>query len=431
MQAVILSIGDELVLGQTVDTNSAYLSDQLVRMGVSTLYHQTVADDLEATAIAIEQASRRVELVLISGGLGPTDDDLTRQALAKAMGVELTLHEPSVEVIRAMFTRRGREMPDRNKIQAMHPCGTTIIPNTCGTAPGIRAVLGRATIYVMPGVPREMFAMFSLSVLPELRSASGSRDVILTAKVNTFGQGESTIGERLGDLMDRARNPKVGTTVADGLVSVRVRSEFPRAQEAQRQMDQTLAQVEERLGPVVFGRDGQSLAESLVALLRKRGLKLAVAESCTGGALGKLVTDVPGSSQAFLGGWVTYSNALKQSQLGVPEALLIQHGAVSQPVARAMAAGAIERSGADVSLAITGVAGPDGGTPEKPVGMVWIALGWREASGALRTDALRCDLGGERDLVRDRAAKSAMQMLRFHLLNVPLESFSFGRRVAQ
>ncbi|MCX5659998.1 MAG: competence/damage-inducible protein A [Planctomycetota bacterium] len=431
MKAAILSIGDELVLGQTVDTNSAYLSDQLVRLGIPTLFHQTIADDQAATTEAVIRASKTVDLILISGGLGPTEDDLTRQALADAMGEELVLHEPSVEVIRAMFGKRGREMPERNKVQAMHPAGSQMIPNSCGTAPGIHARLHQAAIYVMPGVPSEMFAMFQKSVLPDLQKHTGTRDVILTAKVNTFGMGESTVGEKLGELMNRTRNPKVGTTVADGFVSVRVRSEFPDAAKAQAELDDTLAQVEARLGSIVFGRDAQRLQESLVALLKAKGLKLATAESCTGGALGKMVTDVAGSSAAYVGGWVTYANAMKQSQLGVPEAMLKAHGAVSQPVARAMAAGALERGGADVALAITGVAGPDGGTPEKPVGLVWIALAFKDKAGRTQTDALRCEFGSGREMVRDRATKSAMQLLRFQLLGMPLDQFSFGKRVAE
>lgn len=431
MQAAILSIGDELVLGQTIDTNSAYLSDQLVRLGIPTLYHQTIADDQAATSEAIVRASKTVDLILISGGLGPTEDDLTRQALADAMGVDLVLHEPSVEAMRAMFGKRGREMPERNKVQAMHPVGSEMIPNSCGTAPGLKARLRQAAIYVMPGVPSEMFVMFQKSVLPDLVGLTGSRDVILTTKVNTFGAGESSVGEKLGTLMDRKRNPKVGTTVADGFVSVRVRSEFPDAAKAQAEMDDTLAQIEARLGAIVFGRDATKLQASLVSLLKEKRVRLATAESCTGGALGKLITDIPGSSAVYQGGWVTYSNAMKQSQLGVPEAMLARHGAVSQPVARAMAAGARERAGADLAVSITGVAGPDGGSAEKPVGLVWIGLAYKDAAGRVQTDALRCDLGGEREMVRDRAAKSAMQILRFHLLGVPFEQFTFGKRVAE
>jgi nicotinamide-nucleotide amidase len=431
MQAIILSIGDELVLGQTVDTNSAYLSAELVRMGIGTLYHQTVADDRAAIAEAIVLASKKVELVIITGGVGPTDDDLTRDALADAMGAPLVEHAGSVEAIRQMFTRRGRVMHDRNKLQALHPAGSEVIPNTCGTAPGIKARLNRATMYVTPGVPSEMFAMFRLAILPDIQKntsgggAGGGRGVILTAKVNTFGAGESTVAEKLGDLMDRKRNPVVGTTVAGGVVSVRVRSEFAQVAEAQRAMDDTFSQIERKLGPIVYGRDNDTLQHSVLHLLKERKQTLATAESCTGGLLGAMLTDIPGSSAAYLGGWVTYANHMKARELGVPAALLERHGAVSQEVVRAMAQGAIEQSGADWSLAITGIAGPDGGTAEKPVGTVWVGLGRKGAA----TDAFRFDLGGEREIIRDRSAKSALQLLRFALMGVDAGELTFGRRV--
>ncbi len=239
MQAVILSIGDELVLGQTIDTNSAFLSDQLVRLGIGTLYHQTIADDRAATADAIVRASNVAELILISGGLGPTDDDLTRQALADAMGADLVLHAPSVEAIRAMFRRRGRDMPERNQTQALHPRGSQMIPNTCGTAPGIKAKLHRATIYVMPGVPSEMVTMFELAILPEViaqpEHPTGSSGVILTAKINTFGLGESTVAEKLGDADGPDAQPQGGHHRGRrrAVSGVRVRSEIPRPKQAQ------------------------------------------------------------------------------------------------------------------------------------------------------------------------------------------------------
>lgn len=452
MRAIILSIGDELVLGQTVDTNSAFLSAELVRLGIGTLYHQTVADDCPAITEAIVRASQAAELVLISGGLGPTEDDLTRDALAAALQAPLVEHAPSVELIRQMFARRGRTMPERNKIQALHPAGSQVIANSCGTAPGIKACLNRATLYITPGVPSEMVAMFRLSILPEIEkysvegsSSSGSsgdgnsggnsggtegnhssarRDAILTAKINTFGSGESTVAEKLGELMDRRRNPLVGTTVAGGVVSVRVRSEFADPAQAQRELDQTIQLIEQRLGPIVYGRDSDTLALAVLKILKERGQTLATAESCTGGLLGAVITDTPGSSAAYLGGWITYANQMKVSELGVPAALIEKHGAVSQPVARAMAEGALRKSGSDWSLAITGVAGPEGGTAEKPVGLVWLALARR--GGA--SDALRCDLGSERDIIRDRSAKAALQLLRFHLLHVPVEELTFGRR---
>ncbi|MAE64405.1 MAG: competence/damage-inducible protein A [Phycisphaeraceae bacterium] len=428
MQAIILSIGDELVLGQTVDTNSAYLSGKLAELGIGTVYHATVADDQDAIARAILRAAKDANLVLISGGLGPTEDDLTRQALAQAMGVGLVEHAESIKAIEQRMMRAGRTMPPRNRVQALHPEGSNVIENTCGTAPGIHARIGDAEIFVTPGVPKELYVMFERSILPRLDPQQATRQVILTTKVNTFGLGESAVAERLGDLADRNRNPVVGTTVSQATVAVRIRSEFEDGSDARRQLDDTIRAVEHRLGALVFGRDDTTIQQSLVSLLAERGLIMATAESCTGGLIGKMVTDVPGSSDVYHGGWVTYSYAAKSHQLGVPEALLQQHGAVCEPVAEAMATGALERSGADLALAITGIAGPGGGSEAKPVGTVWIALADRTSGDAPHVMAVRFVLPGDRESVRQRSAKCALQMARFHLLGISLDELHFGRR---
>ena len=432
MEAIILSIGDELVLGQTVDTNSAYMSAQLARRGIATRYHMTVPDDQPAIAAAIDQCLGQAGLLIISGGLGPTEDDLTRQALADALGQPLVLHEPSVEHIRRMFSARSLSMPKRNQVQAMHPRTTQIVPNPWGTAPGIRAQVKGTDLFVLPGVPAEMKGLFESVILPELQSAQQSRQVILTAKINSFGLGESTVAERLGSLMSRDRNPKVGTTVADAIVSVRVRSEFDVPDDAARQLEETVNQVIEQLGPVVFGRDEQSLQETLVSELAERGLTVSTAESCTGGLLGKMITDVPGASRVYRAGWVTYSNEAKVGQLQVEQQLLDTHGAVSGEVACAMAVSALKLSGADLGVAITGIAGPNGGTEDKPVGTVWIALAHRRdgaAADPIATDALQLQLGGDRQQIRDRAARAACQMLRLHVLGHPIDLMQWGRHV--
>jgi len=433
MHAIILSIGDELVLGQTVDTNSAYLSAQLASRGIMTRFHQTIADDQDAIAQAFTWASNEADLVIVTGGLGPTEDDLTRQALAQAMGVELVVDEESLAAITGYFAKRNRIMPDRNRIQAMQPRGCKAIPNSCGTAPGMQVQFSRAMIFVTPGVPSELFAMFRLSVVPyldELAAAQPAlRRTILTQKINTFGLGESDVAEKLGELMDRKRNPLVGTTVSDGLVSVRIRSEFDDPQKAQAELDYTITQAERLLGPVVIGRESQTMQAALVELLLAKKATLATAESCTGGLVAKSITDVAGSSAVFAGGWVTYANEMKAAQLNVPMSLIEKHGAVSEPVARSMAQGAIEKSGATLSVAITGIAGPGGGTEAKPVGTIWIAIGSRDqATGTIATDARLYYLPGDREQIRDRAAKCAMQMLRFHIMGIPLDELRWGRK---
>jgi competence/damage-inducible protein CinA-like protein len=425
MSAVILSIGDELALGQTVDTNSAYLAARLAELGIVTRYHQTLADDRAAIADALTQAAQGADLLLVTGGLGPTGDDLTRQALADAMGVELKEDPVSLEAIKAFFAERGIQMSDANRVQAMLPAGAAMIQNACGTAPGIRATLQGADLFVMPGVPQEMREMYHATVLPALKRRVGVGRVILTTKVNTFGLGESVVGQMLGNLMDRDRNPTIGTTVCDAIVSVRVRSESHDAGEAKALLDATAAKVEKCLGPIVFGRNDQTLTSTLVTGLRDAGLTMATAESCTGGLIGKLVTDVPGASEVYAGGWVTYTDQLKQSQLGVSAELLQSHGAVSGPTVCAMAAGAAQRSGADLALSVSGIAGPTGGTPDKPVGTVWLGLASPAAAGTPHTRAVLVRLPGDRAAVRTRAALCALQLARLHLAHRPVTDMSW------
>lgn len=414
MKAVILSIGDELILGQTVDSNSAWLSAGLSDHGVMTLYHKTVADDVEATVSALKEACTQADLVIVTGGLGPTEDDLTRQALAQFMNKPLDMHPPSLERIRAFFKSLNREMPVKNRIQAMVPRGSEVLDNDWGTAPGIRAQAGKTRIYVFPGVPREMMKMAEHYIFSHFRRGTGS--ALVLEAMHTFGAGESTVAEKLGDLMRRDRNPLVGTTVSGGIVTVRIRSESPTMALARKNMAVTVKAVATRLGPLVFGHGDETLPGVVARLCREKHVKVSLAESCTGGLVSKLLTDCAGSSAWFRGGWVTYSNALKTSELGVPSELIRHEGAVSAAVAEAMALGALMKSGADMALSLTGVAGPAGGTEEKPVGTVWIALAALNGEGS-NVKSERFQFPGDRDMVRDRAAKTAINWLRLELLS--------------
>ena len=413
MNAVILSVGDELVLGQTVDTNSAWLSAKLTGSGVMTTYHKTVADDQAAIAAAVREAAATADLVIVTGGLGPTADDLTRQALADVLGKPLDLHPPSLERIRKFFKSLGREMSPSNRIQAMVPRGGEILDNDWGTAPGIKLQTGKASIFVFPGVPREMIPMYDRYVVPALGRKSGR--TILTETLQTFGAGESTVAEKLGDLMRRDGNPMVGTTVSGGIVSVRIRSDFPTPEPARVHLNRVTKAVEERLGLLVFGRGTMTLQETVGRLLQKAGHTVATAESCTGGLVARLLTDLPGASSYFRGGWIVYADALKEHELGVSASVLAAHGAVSEQTVRLLAAHAARKAQTDYALAVSGVAGPDGGSPEKPVGTVWIALAAGGEAGD-RVTAERFQFPGDRDMVRDRAAKAALNMLRLHLL---------------
>ncbi len=414
MDAIILSIGDELTLGQAVDTNAAWLSARLVERGIGSLYHLTIPDDRAAIARAVRRAAGEAELVIATGGLGPTADDLTRQALADALGAPLAMNAAALARIEEFFKNRQWPMTPSNRTQALFPLGAEGLENSCGTAPGLKLRLGGATIVSLPGVPVEMMAMFDRHVAPLLTAQTGR--VILTAILHTYGLGESRVGERLGELMDRARNPKVGTTVAGGVVSVRIRSEFPTAAQARAEMDATAADVRRRLGTAVYGEGATTLPEVVGRLLKERGRTVATAESCTAGLVGKLLTDSAGASAYYLGGWIVYANALKSAALDVPADLIARAGAVSEITARRMAEQALARSGADYALALTGVAGPDGGSAEKPAGTVWIALA-RRGSGAPEVHAERFVFPGARDLVRERAAKTALNILRLSLFH--------------
>ena len=414
-QAIILSIGDELVLGQTVDTNSAWISGQLSSAGVKIVGHATVPDDQSLVEKALSDAKDHCDILIISGGIGPTEDDLTRQALAAVMRVPLELDEAALKALTAFYRFLKRDMPESNKIQAMLPRGSTMIENTCGTAAGIRATLKSQTgnsceVFVMPGVPKEMKAMFSRDIMPWIKQHGGG-SAIVSRTLHTFGLGESNIAEILGDLMRRNRNPSVGTTVSGGVVSLRVNSYFSSPDEAQKNADDIVAQCRTKLGELIYGQEEQTLAGCTGELLKQSKMKIATAESCTGGLLAKYLTDIPGSSAYLTHGWVTYANQAKVDQLGVSQMTLEQFGAVSEETAREMAAGAKLKSGADIAIGITGVAGPDGGTSAKPVGMVCIGMAFKEQ---VVTRTFR--FSGDREFVRDRSAKMAMAMVRYHLL---------------
>ena len=402
MKAAILSIGDELILGQTQDTNARWLGARLADRGVPCVQFRVVPDDLAAQAAALRELAAVAQVVIVTGGLGPTDDDLTREALRVAMGDAnpLVLDAPSLEALDRWFTHRGRSMPDINRRQAMRPSGAECLRNDFGTAPGLRGSVGGATIVCLPGPPREMEPMFEQFVLPLL-----PKQAMTTGVVHAFGQGESFLAERLGDRMHRDRNPLVGTTASGSVVSARVRGRDAAAEPAAMQAE--LAAIEALWKPFAFGRGTTTLAGALGAALRERGLTMALAESCTGGLAGSLVTAESGSSAWFMGGLMTYANEAKRDLCGVPEALIAEHGAVSAPVAAALARGARERLRADWAASITGVAGPNGGSDAKPVGTVYIGV-----SGPDFESVRRFRYPGERAIVRDRAAKTALVLLR-------------------
>lgn len=407
--AQLLAIGTELTLGQGLDTNSPWLAQRLSALGVRTMAHVTVPDELDEIVSALRRAADQADIVLCTGGLGPTDDDLTRAALAQAAGVQLVLHESSLQHLRDFFAQRRRDMPERNRVQACLPAGAESLPNACGTAPGISMRIGAASVFSMPGVPHEMRAMFEQYVAPKLRGGG----VLLSRAIRTCGRAEAEVNDLLGDLMLRGRNPEVGTAASLGEIIVRINAEAADEPCANRLLDETERMVRERLTWAVYGRGDETLGSAVGTILGHRRQTVCVAESCTAGLLGAMLTETPGSSAYFLGGVIAYSNRCKQDLLGVAAATIDGFGAVSAEAAEEMARGAQRRFQADHSLAITGIAGPGGGTPEKPVGLVY--LGYADRHSAASKE-LHYGPDQPRQEIRQRAARAALQWLRRRLL---------------
>jgi nicotinamide-nucleotide amidase len=411
MNGIIISTGDELVAGLTDNTNASWLSRKLSELGIACREQITVGDDQAALAAVISRAIGACDLLLITGGLGPTQDDITRAALAVALGEELIQDDQALAWIELFFRKINRPMPASNRVQSLRPASAQCVENTCGTAPGLLAHKGTTDIFVMPGVPREMQAMFENSFIPKLAGRCGKK-VTRVIKLNTFGAGESWIGEKIADLMQRDGNPRIGTTVHDGVVSIRIYA-TAQPQEVEAMMIKARHQLQERLGELIFSKGKSALEQVLAVMLTEAQQTIATAESCTGGLLAQLLTSVTGSSKYFLRGWVTYSNAAKEQDLGVPAELIAKHSAVSEEVAQAMAQRAKERAKSDWGVGITGIAGPSGGTPEKPVGLVYIAL-----AGPQGVYGRRCQFPGDRAGIRLRAAQMALTLLRLKLLGL-------------
>ena len=381
MKAEILTIGDELLRGEIVDTNKSFLSERLLRFDVETRFHSSVCDDPDDMADAFRRAAGRADVVLVSDGLGPTRDDITLEVLARTFGRDLVQDEPSLAAIRAFFARLGREMSPSNEKQALLPEGVEVLPNPVGTAPGCMLEAGGAIFFCLPGVPRELARMLDEEVLPRLaaRLRPAARGVMRATLLRTFGMGESTLEDELKDLA-REEGVSLGfrTAFPDNYLRPVVRAATEA--EASARLERVCEAIEKRLGPLIYGRDEETMEQALGGLLVARGLSLSVAESCTGGLLAERISAVPGASRYFEGGVVAYADDAKRELLGVPEALLAAHGAVFASVARAMVEGAQACFGADLAVSTTGISGPDGGTAEKPVGLVFV--GFADARGS-------------------------------------------------
>ena len=418
MKVEIVTIGDELLLGFTIDTNSAHLARELAGIGVEITHRSSVRDNATDIAGAVKQALDRTGAVITTGGLGPTADDLTKPSIAALFGKAMYRDDAIVDSMKARWARLKRTgaFPESNIAQAMIPDGAVILPNRHGSAPGIwlEDEKGR-WVAMLPGVPREMRGLLADELLPKMRAlveseSHGAAPVIRSRTLRTTGVAESALADQLGELARGVDGMGVAFLPSVDSVDLRVTARGVPAEEADAMLEAAVLKLRNSAGRYVYGEEGADLAEIVLAACRKRGLRLAVAESCTGGMVGTRLTAVPGSSDVFLGGVIAYDNSVKRELLGVTDADLEQHGAVSEEVASAMA-GAVRRMlKADIGIGITGVAGPGGGTSAKPVGMVWVAI-----SGL--GDEARClRLFGTREEVRQRASQAALDMVR-HLLS--------------
>ena len=410
LSAEIIAIGSELLAPDRSDTNSLWLTEQLNSIGIEVKLKTIVGDDDARLEEAIRDALRRSKVVITTGGLGPTEDDITRKVAARAMGRRLLLDEAVLEEIREKFKAFGRPMPERNSRQAMVIDGAEVLPNPNGSAPGLFIEHEGTSVALLPGPPREMKPMFENHILARLGSKAGNL-VVVRRVLKVAGMGESAVDEKIAPVYTQYTNPQTTILFNKSEIEVQLTATARTREEAEALLDKVSMQIEEKLGHSIFSFRGETIEEVVGLKLSLGGYTLAVAESCTGGLIAQRLTDVPGSSKYFIEGVVAYSNDAKMRRLDVEPILIMEHGAVSAPVAEAMAVGIRRRANSDFGLSVTGIAGPDGGSEEKPVGLVYIAL-----TSDVRTEHRKLVLPGDRSLIRWRASQAALDLLRRRLI---------------
>ena len=408
--AEVIAIGSELLAPDRSDTNSLWLTEKLNSIGIEVKLKTIVGDDDARLEEAIKDAVRRSRVVITTGGLGPTEDDITRKVAARALGRRLLLDEKVLDWIRARFESFGRKMPERNSRQAMVIDGSEVLDNPNGTAPGLFIEHEGTSVALLPGPPREMKPMFENFVLPRLAQKSGNLRVVRRV-LRVAGMGESAVDELIAPVYLQYENPQTTILFNQTEIEIQLTARARTHQEAETLLDSVSVQLEERLGKAIFSFAGETMEEVVALKLAIGRYSLATAESCTGGLIAQRLTALPGASKYFIEGVVAYSNDAKTRTLAVEPILLLEHGAVSAPVAEAMAEGVRTRAGTDFGLSVTGIAGPDGGTEEKPVGLVYIAL-----ADDAHTEHRKLKLPGDRHLIRWRASQAALDLLRRRLI---------------
>ncbi|MBP1737206.1 MAG: competence/damage-inducible protein CinA [Oscillospiraceae bacterium] len=405
----LIAVGTELLLGNIVNSDAQMLSRELSALGLNVLYHSVVGDNPGRLEQALEIAKGRADIIITTGGLGPTCDDLTKQTLAKSFGKPLVFHPDIAERISGFFHSLGREMTENNLQQAELPEGCTVFQNDWGTAPGCAFESEGIHVLMLPGPPFECSNMFRYRAVDYLRQLS--EGAIVSRSLRIFGMGEAAVEQELRSRMNELTNPTLAPYAKEGEVELRITAKADTDGEAQALLAPVEQELRERLGDVIYGADVSSLEEVVFGLLKEKGLTLGTAESCTGGLIAKRITDMAGVSAVFRGGVVSYTNAVKQNVLGVSAELLAEHGAVSEPVAKAMAEGARRVLGCDLAVSATGVAGPDSDDRGNPVGLVYVALSTPESC-----TVQKLSLGAERGRIRTTAANYALDLVRRYLL---------------
>ncbi len=403
----LVAVGTELLLGQLTDTNTAFIAQQCAGAGIDVLGTHTIGDNRVRIANTLRAALERVDGVITTGGLGPTVDDLTKEAVCDALGLDTELHERSLQQMQEFFAKIGREMRENNRKQAEVPRGSFVLENPRGTAPGFVAFAPSGKfIASMPGVPREMKPMLTDLLVPFLRERYDLRNTIFTRVLHTINVGESEIDHRIADLFRAGENPKIAVLAHEGMCDVKIMAKASSREEADAMIAPLQQQIEERLEGFIFGADEATIESAIADLLRKQGATIATAESCTGGRIASRLTRLSGSSETFWGSVIAYDNSVKIGELSVSQQTLARFGAVSEQTAREMAEGVRRRLHTTYGISTTGIAGPTGGTPEKPVGLVWFSL-----ADAERTTARSFTFSGDRDAVQRRATVMALGVL--------------------